>query len=58
MICFALCYFFFHFPYTLIFATLISLQYLKMFSIRFPTAENSEFCKPLTVKTLIFKAIS
>ena len=46
------------FAYTLIFATLISLRYLKMFSIRFPTAENSEFCKPLTVKTLIFKAVS
>ena len=58
MICFALCYFFFHFPYTLIFATLISLRYLKMFSIRFHTAENSEFCKPLMINTLIFEAIS
>ena len=43
---------------TLIFATLISLRYLKIFSIWFRTAENSEFCKPLIIKTLIFKQIS
>ena len=52
------CHFFFHFPYTLIFATLISLRYLKIFSVWFPTAENSDFCKPLMINTLIFEAIS
>ena len=43
---------------TLIFATLISLRYLKIFSIWFRTAENSEFCKPLIIKTFIFEHIS
>ena len=43
------------FAYTLIFATLISLRYLKMFSICFRTAENREFCKMLKIKVLIFK---
>ena len=50
--------FFLYFAYTLIFATLISLRYLKIFSIWFRTAENSDFCKPLTIKTLIFEQIS
>lgn len=43
------------FAYTLIFATLISLRYLKIFSICFRTAENREFCKILKIKVLIFK---
>ena len=46
-----------HFPYTLISATLISLQYLKIFSVWFHTAENREFRKPLMINALIFKAI-
>ena len=45
------------FAYTLIFATLISLRYLKMFSICFRTAENREFCKMLKIKVLIFEGM-
>ena len=49
-----LCHFFMVFPYTLIFATSISLRYLKIISNWLQITENSAFYKPLTIRRLIF----
>ena len=50
----SLCHFFTVFPYTMIFATSISLRYLKIISNWLQITEKSAFYKPLTIKRLIF----
>jgi hypothetical protein len=50
----SLCHFFMVFPYTLIFATSISLRYLKITSNWSQITEKFAFYKPLTIRKLIF----